>query len=188
MPHVGTPAYPANYILGMADSVGAQLKIRTLLLSAAVLAGTSMAGAVAKAENTVATVKEEHALQSSRKSVSIFNNSGGKIILFALKLAEYRDAGTLVKFSGRCDSACTLFLSLPKQQTCISPGAYFRFHAPSARSSRSERSAQAFMMTKYPDWVRSWIQGKGGLSSRLFKMDYAYASRFIRGCEVVALR
>ena len=147
-----------------------------------------MAGAVANAENAVATAKEENPLQSSRKSVSIFNNSGGVIVLFALKVAEYRDAGTLVKFSGRCDSACTLFLSLPKQQMCIGPGAYFRFHAPSARSSRSERSAQAFLMTKYPDWVRSWIQGKGGLSSRLFKMDYAYASRFIPSCEVVALR
>ena len=147
-----------------------------------------MVGAAANAENSVSTGNEERALQSSRKSVSIFNNSGGTIIRFALKLAEYRDAGTLVKFSGKCDSACTLFLSLPKQQTCINRGAYFRFHAPSARSSRSERSAQAFMMTKYPDWVRSWIQERGGLSSRLFKMDYAYASQFIPRCEVVALR
>ncbi len=169
---------------GMADSVGAQLKIRILLLGAAILAGAYMAGTVAKAENAAAVGREE----SSRKSVSIFNNSGGAIVLFALKLAEYRDAGTLVKFSGRCDSACTLFLSLPKQQTCISPGAYFRFHAPSARSSRSERMAQTFMMAKYPDWVRSWIQGKGGLSHQLFRMNYDYASRFIPGCEVVALR
>jgi hypothetical protein len=164
------------------------LKIRTFLLRAVVLAGACLAGTGANAENVLPTGRETHPPQSSRKSVSIFNNSGGAIVMFALKLAEYRDAGTLLKFSGRCDSACTLFLSLPKQQTCISPGAYFRFHAPSARSSRSERSAQAFMMTKYPNWVRSWIQGKGGLSSRLFKMDYAYASRFIPGCEVVALR
>jgi hypothetical protein len=172
----------------MADSMAAQLKIRALLMGAAILAVACMAGAAAKAENTLPTGKEEHPPQSTRKSVSIFNNSGGMIVLFALKVAEYRDAGTLVKFSGRCDSACTLFLSLPKQQTCINPGAYFRFHAPSARSSRSERSAQAFMMGKYPDWVRSWIQEKGGLSNQLFRMDYAYASRFIPGCEVIALR
>ena len=188
MPRVGTPAYPANHTLGVADSVAAQLKMRALLLGVAVLAGACMAGAAANAENSVSTGKETLPHQSSRKSVSIVNNSGGMIVRFALKLAEYRDAGTLVKFSGRCDSACTLFLSLPKQQTCINRGAYFRFHAPSARSSRAERSAQAFMMTKYPDWVRSWIQEKGGLSSRLFRMDYAYASRFIANCEVVALR
>jgi hypothetical protein len=188
LPQVGTPAYPTNHTLGVADSVAAQLKMRALFLGLAVLAGAYMAGATANAENTVATGKEEHPLQSSRKSVSISNNSGGVIVRFALKLAEYRDAGTLVKFSGRCDSACTLFLSLPKQQTCITRGAYFRFHAPSARSSRSERSAQAYLMAKYPDWVRSWIQEKGGLSARLFRMDYAYASQFIPGCEVVALR
>ena len=147
-----------------------------------------MAGAAANAENTVLTDKERLSLQSSRKSVSIINNSGGMIVLFALKVAEYRDAGTLVKFAGRCDSACTLFLSLPKEQTCIKPGAYFRFHSPSARSSRSERSARTFLMGKYPDWVRSWIQEKGGLSHHLFRMDYAYASQFIPSCEVVALR
>lgn len=173
---------------GMADSVAAQLKVRTLLLRAVVLAGACIAGPGANAENTVPTGKETQSHQSSQKSVSIFNNSGGVIVLFALKVAEYRDAGMLVKFSGKCDSACTLFLSLPKQQMCINPGAYFRFHAPSARSSRSERSAQAFMMTKYPVWVRSWIQGRGGLSSRLFRMDYAYASRFIPSCGVIALR
>ena len=147
-----------------------------------------MAGAAAQANDSVPTGKQAHVFQSSRKSVSIFNNSGGTIVRFALKLAEYREAGTLVKFSGRCDSACTLFLSLPKQQTCVKPGAYFRFHAPSARSSRSERSAQAYLMTKYPDWVHSWIQGQGGLSSRLLKMDYGYASRFIPNCDVLALR
>jgi hypothetical protein len=172
----------------MADSVGVQLKIRTFLLRAVVLAGACMAGAVANAENVVPTGKKTHPHQSSRKSVSIFNNSGGKIVLFALKVAQYRDAGTLVKFTGRCDSACTLFLSLPKQQTCISPGAYFRFHAPSARSSRAERMAQTFLMAKYPDWVRSWIQGKGGLSHQLFRMNYDYASQFIPGCGVIALR
>ena len=160
MPQVGTPAYPANHALGMADSVAVQLKIGILLLAAAILGGACVSGTVAKAENIVSPGKEEHLFQSSRQSVSIFNNSGGKIVLFALKLAEYRDAGTLVKFSGRCDSACTLFLSLPKQQTCINRGAYFRFHAPSARSSRSERSVQA-----------SWIGRNGGLSRQLFRMD-----------------
>ena len=42
-------------------------------------------------------------------------------------------------------------------------------------------------MKKYPDWVRNWIEVQGGLSSRLIKMDYAYASRFIPSCAAVAL-
>jgi hypothetical protein len=123
----------------------------------------------------------------SLNSVSISNNSGGMIALFALHVAEFREAGTFIEFSGRCDSACTLFLSLPEDQTCVSPGAYFRFHAPSARSSRAARMAQTFMMDQYPDWVRSWIAEKGGLSHQLFTMDYAYASHFIPSCENIAL-
>jgi hypothetical protein len=125
---------------------------------------------------------------ASTNSVSISNNGGGVVVQFALKVAEYEEAGTLVKFSGRCDSSCTLFLGLPQRQTCINPGAYFRFHSPSAKNARATRTAQAFMMQKYPDWVRNWIQVQGGLSSRLIKMDYAYASRFIPSCEKLALR
>ena len=120
-------------------------------------------------------------------SVSISNNSGGMIVRYALKTAQFRRAGTVVKFSGRCDSACTLFLSLPKHQTCVSPGAYFRFHAPTARSSRSARMAKSYMMGKYPGWVQSWIHRNGGLNGRLITMDYAYARRFVQICSTVAL-
>ena len=125
---------------------------------------------------------------ATENSVSITNNGGGVVVQYALKVAEYRDAGTLVKFSGRCDSSCTLFLNLPQQQTCISPGAYFRFHSPSGINARAIRVAQSFMMKKYPGWVRNWISGQGGLSKRLIKMDYAYASRFIASCDRIALR
>ncbi len=121
-------------------------------------------------------------------SVSITNNGGGVVVQYALKVAEYRDAGTLVKFSGRCDSSCTLFLSLPQNQICINPGAYFRFHSPSGANARAIRVSQSFLMKKYPGWVRNWIQVQGGLSKRLIKMDHAYASRFIPSCDRVALR
>lgn len=121
-------------------------------------------------------------------SVSISNNSGGVVVEYALKAAAYEDEGTLVRFTGRCDSSCTLFLSLPKKQTCIGPSAYFRFHSPSGGNARAVRVSQAFMMKKYPDWVRNWIYEQGGLSRRLVTMDYAYASRFISSCEKLALR
>lgn len=124
---------------------------------------------------------------SAGKSVSIANNSGGMIVKYALKTAQFRRTGTMVKFSGRCDSACTLFLSLPKHQTCVSPGAYFRFHAPAARSSRSARMAKSYMMGKYPGWVQSWIYRNGGLNGRLITMDYAYANRFLPSCKTIAL-
>ena len=121
-------------------------------------------------------------------SVSISNNSGGNIAAFAVAVARYRGAGTLVMFNGRCDSACTLFLGLPAHQTCISRGAFFRFHSPSAGSMRSERLAQAYLMRKYPSWVRAWIARKNGLTHRLITMNYNYASQFMQTCDAVASR
>ena len=119
-------------------------------------------------------------------SVTIANNSGGVIINFAMKLAHYRQAGILVKFKGRCDSSCTLFLGLPRQQTCISEGAVFRFHSPTGMSQRATRTAQAFMMETYPSWVKNWIYANGGLSGQLMSMNYAYASQYISDCSKVA--
>ena len=127
------------------------------------------------------------ALTASRaeaRSVSISNNSGGTIARYMLHTADYRSAGTLVRFTGRCDSACTLFLSLPSSQTCVSSGAYFRFHAAYGVSSRSQRGAEAYLMQQYPGWVRAWLNRNGGFSRRLITMDYTYARQFMRSCDV----
>lgn len=121
-------------------------------------------------------------------TVSISNNSGGNVAAFAIETASYRSAGTMVKFDGRCDSACTLFLSLPTSQTCVSHGAFFRFHSPTAGSARSERIAQNFMMRKYPGWVRSWIASHNGLSRELITMDYSFASQHMHSCGGIAAR
>lgn len=115
-------------------------------------------------------------------SVSIFANSGGSVGSFIQKARKYGAAGTKIRFTGRCDSACTLYLALPKYQTCVAPGAYFRFHLPVSRNSRMAQLAHLYMMRKYPGWVRSYIASNGGLSSRLMTMDYKYASRFMRRC------
>lgn len=132
---------------------------------------------------SVASAKPESMLQIPPiKSVSISGNSGGSIGQFALRTAKLRNSRTLVKFKGRCDSACTLFLGLPPKQTCISKGAFFRFHAPKHRSAQAARYAQNYMMRKYPGWVRAWISQNRGLSSRLITMNYKYASRFIPAC------
>ena len=121
-------------------------------------------------------------------SISISNNSGGNIAEYALSAAEYRSSGTLVKFTGRCDSACTLFLGLPSHQTCLSRGAFFRFHAPFGVSASAQRMAQAYLMRKYPGWVRAWISHNRGLTHNLITMDYSYASRFMTSCDSVATR
>jgi hypothetical protein len=118
-----------------------------------------------------------------RGAVEVGNDRGGFVADYALRLYEMREARRKVKFVGVCDSACTLFLALPAGQTCITDGAYFRFHAPSAPSASAAAAVAAYMMRKYPEWVRAWIAAQGGLSDRLATMSYAYAQNFIRTCN-----
>jgi hypothetical protein len=124
----------------------------------------------------------------SQPVVLISNNSGGNIAAFAADAAGYRDSGTRVQFTGRCDSACTLFLGLPSRQICVAPGAYFRFHSPSGASASAEHVAQNYLMRKYPGWVRAWIGRNHGLSHQLITMDYGYASQHIKTCATFASR
>ncbi len=117
-----------------------------------------------------------------KNQISISNNSGGYIVEYALRMASINRSGAQVKFTGRCASACTMYLGLPAHKMCIAPGASFRFHMPQARSARVTHQAKRFLYRQYPRWVRSWIASRGGLSRSLIMMDYSYASRFIRAC------
>lgn len=121
--------------------------------------------------------------------VSISGDSGGVIGDYAVRSASYRRSETRVNFTGRCDSACTLFLSLSPSQICVSEGAYFRFHLPQSPSPGIAVAAGRFLMRSYPAWVRTYITSHGGLSDRLLTVDYSYASRFIKTCpSIVASR
>ena len=144
------------------------------ILLAALLVATAEAGARANQVNFGSQAAE---------AVEIGNDTGGYVAEYALRLYEMKEARQRVKFVGVCDSACTLFLALPAQQTCITEGAYFRFHAPSAPSASAAAAVATYMMRKYPQWVRTWIAAQGGLSDRLATMTYAYAQNFIRTCN-----
>jgi hypothetical protein len=126
-------------------------------------------------------------LYLKKKHLTIRNDSGGYVVRYAMKMMKLKASGTNVRFAGRCDSACTLYLALPRSQTCVAPGATFRFHAPSATSTHAVKVAQSYMMKKYPGWVRSWIRSRGGLSRTLITMDYSYARSFIKTCESASL-
>ena len=127
------------------------------------------------------------ALPWSHNAISIRNDSGGYAISYALKMMKLRESGTPVRFVGRCASACTLYLALPSEQTCVSSGATFRFHAPYGAHRSANALMARYMLKTYPDWVRSWIGENGGLSSRTIVMDYGYASQFMPICDAESL-
>lgn len=107
------------------------------------------------------------------------------MIGYSVAMLKLQESGTKVKFAGRCDSACTVYLALPRDQICITPGAAFGFHAPHAATPEASRVAQDYLLERYPEWVKTWIAGRGGLSGKLITMDYAYASKFLDRCDQV---
>jgi hypothetical protein len=115
--------------------------------------------------------------------VTIRGDRGGHVILYALRMREWLQRGTQVRFAGKCQSACTLYLGLSQEQTCISDGATFGFHSPYGVSGSNDRVAQDYMMRNYPEWVRLWIDSKGGLTRQMRTMPYDYASIFLRPCD-----
>jgi hypothetical protein len=150
------------------------------VLLAAVLVSTGEAAAKADQVN----FGSQRAERELRDPIEIGDDSGGFVAEYALRLYTMTEAGRKVRFVGVCDSACTLFLALPAKQTCITEGVSFRFHAPSAPSASAAAAVAAYMMRKYPEWVRAWIAAQGGLSDRLVTMRYEYANRFMRTCSL----
>src|SRR5689334_14719095 len=100
-----------------------------LLVLAAALLATAHAG-----QASDASLGSQGAARDFRDAVEIGADSGGFVADYALRLYEMKEVGRKVRFVGGCDSACTLFLALPADQTCLAQGAYFRFHAPTAPS------------------------------------------------------
>lgn len=114
----------------------------------------------------------------------ISNDRGGSIVSYAQDVSRMRTQDTFLVFNGQCASACTLYLGLGSQRTCIAPGASFVFHRAYGASADMNQWGTDYMIRQYPDWVRSWIARNGGLTNRLIRMDYEYASRFMRPCRV----
>jgi hypothetical protein len=113
---------------------------------------------------------------------TVRNDPGGYVIDYAIKLKQLEMSQHRVRFDGRCDSACTVFLSLPKSRICVTPGARFGFHLPYGSSPRGNQVAANYLLNSYPAWVRAWLNANGGLSHRLKVMRYEHASRFIEPC------
>jgi hypothetical protein len=125
---------------------------------------------------------------SGFRGVTIRGDRGGQVIQYALQMKRMERSGSKVRFAGRCDSACTLYLALPRKQTCVMPGASFGFHLPYGASRDGNRIAASYMMRNYPGWVRSWIRANGGLGRGIKTMSYSYARQYLPTCAGTPVR
>lgn len=112
-------------------------------------------------------------------AVIIHNNPGGSVIQYVLKRNELEHSKVI--FRGKCDSACTILISI--KDSCISPNASFGFHLPHSVSQKNIRKATSILMNNYPSWVKRWIASQGGLSNSIKRMNYKYASQYMRTCD-----
>ena len=113
---------------------------------------------------------------------TIRQNPGGRIAVFALHVAQLRAADEPVHFDGACDSACTLYLSLPAEQLCITSRASFGFHLPYGVGIAQNAVAADYLISQYPDWVREWIEAHGGLSHTIMRMGADEAAEHLPIC------
>jgi len=59
------------------------------------------------------------------------NDKGGNVEQRVHQIEQLRQAGTRVRIVGRCDSACTMFLGLPR--ACVARTARLGFHGPQSQ-------------------------------------------------------
>lgn len=126
----------------------------------------------------------------------VWNDQGGYINDYVLhrQVLEYGDSwGLKVKpdaIHGICLSSCTIRLGLPRHLVCVGPFARLGFHRGTEerrlKSGRIVRvdspAATAQLMRQYPQWVRDWINSRGGLKRDLDYMPLDYAWRHVRRC------
>ncbi|WP_270726879.1 hypothetical protein [Shimia sp. Alg240-R146] len=124
------------------------------------------------------------AAEPKRSNVIVISHDrGGDVVKYAQRVSRVKHANSRVKFQGKCQSACTLFLGLPAEQTCIARGASFSFHRAYGASQEMNAWGTDYMLKSYPAWVAHWIARNGGLGKNLIHMKYEYASQYLPTCS-----
>jgi hypothetical protein len=85
--------------------------------------------------------------------------TGGKFTRFDPVVAEYNQTGAPFRIVGRCNSACTLFLSI--RNVCIERNAIFGFHAGNDGKGNISLSATRHMQNAYNPKLRRFVIENG---------------------------
>ena len=125
---------------------------------------------------------------ASHAVVRIAEDRGGRIGTYVDKYQDLRSSGQDVIIDGLCASACTIVLGqVPHDKICVTSHATLGFHAAwhpgdDGRPVTS-RAATQLLMDIYPQHVRSWIKGHGGLSPRMMYLTGAELAAMYQTCQ-----
>ena len=96
---------------------------------------------------------------ASADTLIFHNDHGGRVDLRLQAIAGIEQRGDNVRLSGRCYSACTMYLALGPDRLCAEPDVMFGFHAATdARTGVALPLWTAVMATHYPEPVAKWFK------------------------------
>jgi hypothetical protein len=127
-------------------------------------------------------------ISNASAAVRIKADPGGQIGPYLENLALLRSSGERVIIDGPCLSACTMVLGvIPRNRICVTPRARLGFHAAwhPGENGRpvTSRAATQLLMDIYPEDVRSWIKGRGGLSPKMMYLSGRELAAMYQTCE-----
>jgi hypothetical protein len=124
----------------------------------------------------------------SSATVRITSDPGGEIGPYLDRLETLRKSGQNVVIDGPCLSACTMVLGvIPRDHLCVTSRARLGFHA-AWRPNEVGRQVVSpdgtdILMNVYPQQIRDWIAGRGGLSPRLMFLTGSELASMYPACE-----
>lgn len=114
-----------------------------------------------------------HAAFAAPGAVTITNNRGGDVAEWQAAVETWRANDTQIIVAGRCNSACTMVLALPK--TCVTPDAVMGFHGASAKGPLAglyEAQANGILADHYPPSIRALFWEKfAAIKGRTAKLN-----------------
>ena len=127
-------------------------------------------------------------LSTAQGAVRIKSDPGGQIGPYLENLVALRGSGERVIIDGPCLSACTMVLGvIPKSRICVTHRARLGFHAAWHPGEDGKpipsRAATQLLMDIYPENVRTWIKGRGGLSPRMMYLSGRELTAMYQTCE-----
>lgn len=121
------------------------------------------------------------AIIAAKADIRITSDPGGNLQTYQAAVESVRRSGEKVIIDGACNSACTLWLSLPASQICVTPRAVFGFHAATnSDTGLPNPSATDALWHSYPARVQIAIGKRGGL---WINTIYVPGREVARGCR-----
>lgn len=119
---------------------------------------------------------------------TIRHDRGGFVMDYMLNVLRLPSNET-VRIMGFCASACTIYLSVPRDKICIGPQVKLLFHAaqlpPEITEDRDyqQRFMNNILMNSYPPFIQAYINRKGGLTTRDITMTYKDLKGYYKKCS-----